>query len=203
MSSEFPPGERPTAGSFPRRNRLISGLCRVTVVVEAAAGSGALITANAALEQGREVMAVPGNISSPLSVGTNRLIRDGAEPLLEILDLLRHYPEFEPGEQSPGPCRRFASYLKISRLKSGSLHPCLVPSRFIRTSWLSAADGRWVKSWVCSRDSRSPVWLNRVPAGCFTGYNGSAASSRWSINNTFRYAPVHPCPLLLPPVQLL
>jgi len=103
MLSEFPPGERPTAGSFPRRNRLISGLCRVTVVVEAAVGSGALITANAALEQGREVMAVPGNISSPLSVGVNRLIRDGAEPLLEILDLLRHYPEFELGEQSPGP----------------------------------------------------------------------------------------------------
>jgi DNA processing protein len=93
LITEFPPGERPTAGSFPRRNRLISGLARVTVVVEAAEGSGALITATTALEQGRDVMAVPGNITSPFSVGANHLIRDGAEPLLSSDDLLAHYPE--------------------------------------------------------------------------------------------------------------
>jgi DNA processing protein len=93
LLSEFPPGERPSAGSFPRRNRLISGLSRVTVVVEAAAGSGALITAGTALDQGREVMAVPGNITSPVSVGTNGLIRDGAAPILEPGDLLQHFPE--------------------------------------------------------------------------------------------------------------
>jgi DNA processing protein len=94
LLSEFPPGERPRAGSFPRRNRLISGLCRVTVVIEAAVGSGALITAGAALDQGREVMAVPGNITSLVSAGTNQLIRDGAAPLLEAGDLLQHFPEF-------------------------------------------------------------------------------------------------------------
>jgi DNA processing protein len=93
LLSEFPPGERPHVGSFPRRNRLISGLSRVTVVVEAAIGSGALITAGAALDQGREVMAVPGNITSPLSTGSNRLIRDGAAPVLEPADLLQHFPE--------------------------------------------------------------------------------------------------------------
>lgn len=93
LLSEFPPGERPHAGSFPRRNRLISGLARVTVVVEAAAGSGALITAGTALEQGRDVLAVPGPITSTVSVGTNRLIRDGATPYLEPDDLLQHYPE--------------------------------------------------------------------------------------------------------------
>jgi DNA processing protein len=93
LLTEFPPGERPTAGSFPRRNRLISGLARVTVVVEAAEGSGALITAGTALDQGREVMVVPGNITSPSSVGANRLIRDGAEPLLSSDDLLNYYPE--------------------------------------------------------------------------------------------------------------
>ena len=94
LVTEFPPGERPSVGSFPRRNRLISGLSRVTVVVEAAVGSGALITAGAALDQGREVMAVPGNITSPLSAGSNRLIRDGAAPVLEPADLLQHFPEF-------------------------------------------------------------------------------------------------------------
>ncbi|HEU5304665.1 MAG TPA: DNA-processing protein DprA [Gemmatimonadales bacterium] len=94
LVSEFPPGERPHAGSFPRRNRLISGLARVTVVVEAALGSGALITAGAALEQGREAMAVPGNITSPVSTGANRLIRDGAAPVLEPDDLMQHFPEF-------------------------------------------------------------------------------------------------------------
>jgi DNA processing protein len=93
LLSEFPPGERPHAGSFPRRNRLISGLARVTVVVEAAIGSGALITAGTALDQGREVMAVPGNITSPVSAGTNRLIQDGAAPVLEAGDLLLHFPE--------------------------------------------------------------------------------------------------------------
>ncbi len=94
LVTEFPPGERPNVGSFPRRNRLISGLSRVTVVVEAAVGSGALITAGAALDQGREVMAVPGNITSALSAGSNRLIRDGAAPVLEPADLLQHFPEF-------------------------------------------------------------------------------------------------------------
>jgi DNA processing protein len=96
LLTEFPPGERPTAGSFPRRNRIISGLARVTVVVEAAEGSGALITAGSALNQGRDVMAVPGPITSPRSVGCNRLIRDGATPLLERRDLLDHYPDAVP-----------------------------------------------------------------------------------------------------------
>ncbi|MGH7527047.1 MAG: DNA-processing protein DprA [Gemmatimonadales bacterium] len=96
LLTEFPPEERPHAGSFPRRNRLISGLARLTVVVEAAAGSGALITASAALDQGREVMAVPGNITNPVSLGSNCLIRDGAGVLLEPADLFQHYPEVEP-----------------------------------------------------------------------------------------------------------
>ena len=96
LLTEFPPGERPTIGSFPRRNRLISGLARVTVVVEAAPGSGALITAANALEQGREVMAVPGPITAATSGGTNALIRDGAHPLLELNDLFQFYAEALP-----------------------------------------------------------------------------------------------------------
>jgi len=101
LVTEFAPGERPHAGSFPRRNRLISGLARVTVVIEAAAGSGTLITVDSALAQGREVMAVPGAITSAVSVGTNRLIRDGATPLLELDDLLAFYPDAEPIAASP------------------------------------------------------------------------------------------------------
>jgi DNA processing protein len=102
LLTEFPPGERPMVGSFPRRNRLISGISRVTLVVEAAVGSGALITAGAALDQGREVMAVPGNITSPVSAGSNRLIRDGAGPVLEAADLLQHFPELVPVTRKTG-----------------------------------------------------------------------------------------------------
>ncbi len=96
LLTEFPPGNRPTAGSFQRRNRLISGLARVTLVVEAASGSGTLITVESALAQGRDVMVVPGPITSPTSVGTNRLLRDGAAPFLEAADLLAAFPESAP-----------------------------------------------------------------------------------------------------------
>ncbi len=106
LLTEFPPGERPMVYSFPRRNRIISGLARVTVVVEAAEGSGTLITVGAALAQGRDVMAVPGPITSPTSVGTNRLIRDGAEPLLEPAGLLAHFPEARVGTEVPMAVRR-------------------------------------------------------------------------------------------------
>lgn len=107
LLTEFPPGDRPTAGSFPRRNRLISGLARLTVVVEAAVGSGAIITADAALEQGRDVAAVPGPITSPTSAATNRLIRDGATPILEPADLHAFFPEVHtwpalPAADAPG-----------------------------------------------------------------------------------------------------
>ena len=76
--SEFPPGARPLRHHFPQRNRLISGLVRGVVVVEAGARSGSLITARCAAEQGREVMAVPGNVLSGRSAGGHALIRDGA-----------------------------------------------------------------------------------------------------------------------------
>ncbi len=91
LITEFPPGERPNVGSFPRRNRLISGLARVTLVVEARERSGALITADCALAQGKEVLAVPGPITSPLSLGCNRLIQHGAKPALGLRDVLEEY----------------------------------------------------------------------------------------------------------------
>jgi DNA processing protein len=86
--SDYAPGTPPDAANFPPRNRIISGLSMATVVVEAPENSGALITAQFATDQGREVYAVPGNILAPQSKGTNRLIAQGAHPLLSPRDLL-------------------------------------------------------------------------------------------------------------------
>jgi len=89
LVTEFPPEVPPRRFHFPLRNRVISALAKVVVVVEAREKSGSLITAEHALEQGVELMAVPGPITSPTSMGPNRMIRDGAAPVLEPLDVLR------------------------------------------------------------------------------------------------------------------
>ena len=86
--SEYDAGVEPAPWRFPARNRIIAGLCRATVVVEARERSGALITADFALEEGREVLAVPGEITSALSSGTNALIRLGATPVTCAEDVL-------------------------------------------------------------------------------------------------------------------
>jgi DNA processing protein len=86
--SEYAPGVAPAPWRFPARNRIVAGLAAVTVVVEAREGSGALITADFALEEGREVLAVPGEITSTLSAGSNGLLRLGATPLTRPEDVL-------------------------------------------------------------------------------------------------------------------
>lgn len=115
LLSELPPGARADAGSFPRRNRLIAALARVSLVVEAGHRSGALITAGHALELGRTVAAVPGPIDLPDSAGSNELLRDGAQviaspdDLLQLAGLARHQrreaaPELSPSETRVWSC---------------------------------------------------------------------------------------------------
>jgi DNA processing protein len=97
--SDYPIGTAPEGTNFPPRNRIISGLSMATIVVEAGETSGALITAEFAAEQGRDVFAVPGNILAPQSKGTNRLIQNGALPLLSPDDVLQALDLGRAGEQ--------------------------------------------------------------------------------------------------------
>ena len=131
--SEQPPGLQPQARHFPQRNRIVSGLCRAVVVVEAAARSGSLITARNALDQGREVMAVPGHPFDARAAGCNMLIRDGAlmvrgvEDVLEALTISQAAPlrMAEPAALPSPPSRR--SLAEISALH-GTILSRLGPS---------------------------------------------------------------------------
>lgn len=101
LLSEYPPGSEPERHHFPARNRIMSGLSLAALVVEAPERSGALITAGLALDQGRDVYAVPGPIGAPASVGCNRLIRDGAGLAAEGWDILRDYEARFPDKLRP------------------------------------------------------------------------------------------------------
>jgi len=111
--SEYAPGVEPAPWRFPARNRIVAGLCAATVVVEARERSGALITADLALEEGREVFAVPGEITSSLSAGTNALLKLGAAPLTGAADVLASFG-IEPDEAGEGELSPLLEHLPAS-----------------------------------------------------------------------------------------
>jgi DNA processing protein len=132
--SEYEPGVEPAPWRFPARNRIIAGLCGVTVVVEARERSGALITADFALEEGRDVMAVPGEITSSLSMGTNALLKLGAGPVTSATDVLELYGVVPPSppELSLGP----VADALLGRLRDSAL----TADELVRSSGVDAAE---------------------------------------------------------------
>lgn len=136
LLSEYPPGAIPYPWRFPARNRIISGVCRGVVVVEASARSGALITARLGLDQGKEVMAVPGNPLFPHTAGSNRLIREGATPVTGADDVIEAIGGIRPGPPAGTRERKILDCLATPRrideiadaldIPARELLPCLL-----------------------------------------------------------------------------
>jgi DNA processing protein len=133
--SEYEAGVEPAPWRFPARNRIIAGLCAATVVVEARERSGALITADFALEEGRDVLAIPGEITSTLSAGTNALLRLGATPVTRPDDVLELFG-IEAHEVASEPVGPAAGTL-LAKLGEGAL----TADELVRSTGVDPAEG--------------------------------------------------------------
>jgi DNA processing protein len=164
--SEYEPGVAPAPWQFPARNRIIAGLCAATIVVEARERSGALITADFALEEGREVFAVPGEITSSLSAGTNALLRLGATPLTSAADVLETFgiePAQRTEESHPLLDLLPASVDELVRSSGLSAAEIAVTLAELELSGL-AAEGDGIYRRVCFTDQRRPAFVERQVA---------------------------------------
>lgn len=139
--SEYAPGTPAARYHFPNRNRIISGLCEATVIVQARNRSGALITAELAAEQGRDVFAVPGNIDSQYNMGNNRLIKEGVTPLLGTDDVLDYLGLSGAGEED---ARR------------------LLSEREYRIYQILRDEGEMSVDEVCMRTGFTPAYVNPI-----------------------------------------
>jgi len=159
--SEFPPGMPPLPSHFPLRNRIISGLSRAVVVVEASELSGSLITAKAALEQGRDVLAVPGNPASGCYRGSHALIKDGARLVETVEDILEELNWRSPStgrDSSPAKC-----------LPGDGLLASVGPGEAVTVDDLAARTGRPAGELMADLASLELAGkLSRLPGGCFT-----------------------------------
>jgi DNA processing protein len=175
--SEQPIGLQPMARHFPARNRIISGLCRATVVVEAAAKSGSLITARDALDQGRDVMAVPGSPFDARAAGCNQLIRDGAtlirhaDDVIEALQPLCGAPELPlPAPAKPAPARETKA--NGSLRKVAALHRQILS----RLSPSPVAEDQLIRDLAVTASEVAPALLDLELDGQITRQSGGMLS---------------------------
>lgn len=159
--SEFPLGTPPIASNFPKRNRIISGLSRGTLVVEAALASGSLITARTATEQGREVFAIPGSIHNPLARGCHALIRQGAKLVERAEDILEEFSGHLPVPSSPPVATPEAQAPASALLEALGHDPVSLDSLTARTGYSTAE----LQAQLLELELDG--WVQRLPGGLF------------------------------------